>query len=427
MWKSVKDARRRVVESVMSNVGASERTTDPEYIKHSKYFDEMVEDMNEIGACMSEMLRSQKVCFNEVRNLATCLAKVYVRNEDIDDWPDCENKMGELAGAIAFSEETDYIHNTIRSSSGMATVETTLEPLRAAVTKMCPEVSGILALRTEAMADLDAHRRRLRTLEEKIKAVPAKADALEGDLNKFRSKFQNSEYKFKQSDVKAKHEILLAKLAHDKLVDMLLITTVVCQQELYKRAAANLTDVISHFPKDKVSKVRDRVQRLIDQGGVHKTKKNVGDKSRVKRVVAVATGKMGASDAMNTKEKLANKEHDDDKEAARIRRMVKKMERESYDDVSGSHAKAQMGLQLPQGGPMAAPPPPPPQTQAPVKVLAIVRALWDNPARDQEELSLVAGEIVEVLEKPQGDDDWWRGRDKHGNVGLFPTNYVEPC
>jgi len=421
MWKSVKDARRRVVESVMSNVGASERTTDPEYETHNRYFDEMVEDMNEIGACMSEMMRSQKVCFNEVRNLATCLAKVYVRNEDIDDWPDCENKMGELAGAIAFSEETDYIHNTIRSSSGMATVETTLEPLRAAVTKMCPEVSGILALRTEAMADLDAHRRRLRTLEEKIKAVPAKADSLEGDLNKFRSKFQNSEYKFKQSDVKAKHEILLAKLAHDKLVDMLLITTVVCQQELYKRAAANLDDVISHFPKDKVSKVRDRVQRLVDQGGVHKTKKNVGDKSRVKRVVAVATGKMGASEAVNIKEKLANKELEEEREAARIRRMVKKMERVSYEVAE---SRAQAGL---QGTPMPPQPPPPPQAQAPVMVLSIVRALWDNPARDQEELTLVAGEIVEVLEKPQGDDDWWRGRDSHGNVGLFPTNYVEPC
>jgi len=419
MWKSVKDARRRAVEKVMTGVGASDRTRDPDFDVHSKYFREMVEDMNEVGACMSEMLRTQKTCFNEVRNLATALARVYVRNEDIDDWPDCENKMQELAGSIAFSEESDYIHNTIRSSSGMAVVETTLEPLRAAVTKMCPEVEGIIAAREEAMADMDAHRRRLRTLEQKIDAVPGKADALASDLNKFRSKFQNSEYKYKQADIKAKHEILLTKLAHDKLIDMLLVTVVVCQQELYKRSAAALDDVIAQFPKDKVAKVQDRIARLVDQGGVHKTTKNKADKTKLKKTLAVVQGKMLPSEAINTREKLEQKKVEQDAEAARIRKLVGKQGNKGlfdqqmlYEDPAPARSSS----------PSPAPPPPPPAPTAPTEW---VRAIWDNPARDDEELSLVAGEVYEVLEKIDDGEGWWKGRDSAGNEGLFPNNYVE--
>lgn len=46
-------------------------------------------------------------------------------------------------------------------------------------------------------------------------------------------------------------------------------------------------------------------------------------------------------------------------------------------------------------------------------------------ARQPDELSLVKGERVTVLEK--SSDGWWRGRkEAHNQVGWFPSNYVEP-
>ena len=63
------------------------------------------------------------------------------------------------------------------------------------------------------------------------------------------------------------------------------------------------------------------------------------------------------------------------------------------------------------------PPPPPPQQNYPK-----VRALYDYQAQDAEELSLSAGDIVNLLRKE--DSGWWVGELK-GKKGLFPYNYVE--
>ena len=429
MWKSVKDARRRIVEKALETVGASEKTVDPDFDAHKKHFDSMVDDMNEVGACLSEMLRNQKVCFDEQRNLATCLARIFVKNEDIVDWPDHENKMDELAGAIAFAEESDYLHNTVRSSAGLAVVETSLEPLRAAVTKMCPEVESIIAVRNEVIADVDAHRRRLRSIEQRVAAFPAKADSLDGELKKFRAKYQNSDYKFKQADIKAKHEILLAKLAHDKLLDMLLITCVVSQQELYMRSAEQMSAIVRLFPEEKVARVRDRINRLVDQGGVHKPIRETGEKSRATRALKVVTGKLALSEAVNAKKKEDKKKELYKQEASRIKNLV------AFSSASSANTAALPANDWAQGSrasmdrrPDHVPPPPPALVQTPVAIAALqkpvyVRALWSNPARDKDELTLVEGETIEVVEKPPGA--WWRGRDKNGNVGLFPTNYIQ--
>ncbi|KIJ52656.1 hypothetical protein M422DRAFT_43481 [Sphaerobolus stellatus SS14] len=66
------------------------------------------------------------------------------------------------------------------------------------------------------------------------------------------------------------------------------------------------------------------------------------------------------------------------------------------------------------------PPPPPPaatQNQA--------RALWSYNENRQEsgDLSFNEGETIEIIE--EANEDWWKGRNPRGEVGLFPANYVE--
>ena len=54
--------------------------------------------------------------------------------------------------------------------------------------------------------------------------------------------------------------------------------------------------------------------------------------------------------------------------------------------------------------------------------VVIAKVMFDRDAADDDELSLKEGELVEVLD--QEDNHWWKGS-LNGNVGLFPSNFVE--
>ncbi|KAJ3584737.1 hypothetical protein NHX12_015232, partial [Muraenolepis orangiensis] len=42
----------------------------------------------------------------------------------------------------------------------------------------------------------------------------------------------------------------------------------------------------------------------------------------------------------------------------------------------------------------------------------------------EEELNFDKGEVMEVVEKPEDDPEWWRCRNGRGAAGLVPKNYV---
>uniref|UniRef100_UPI00358FBC2B cytoplasmic protein NCK2-like n=1 Tax=Myxine glutinosa TaxID=7769 RepID=UPI00358FBC2B len=58
-------------------------------------------------------------------------------------------------------------------------------------------------------------------------------------------------------------------------------------------------------------------------------------------------------------------------------------------------------------------------------VLHRVQALYHFTCSSEEELSFSKGEIMEVLEKPENDPEWWRCRKTDGRVGFVPRNYVQ--
>ncbi|XP_017265563.1 cytoplasmic protein NCK2a [Kryptolebias marmoratus] len=57
-------------------------------------------------------------------------------------------------------------------------------------------------------------------------------------------------------------------------------------------------------------------------------------------------------------------------------------------------------------------------------VLHLVQTLYPFSSVTEEELNFEKGEIMEVVEKPENDPEWWRCRNSRGIVGLVPKNYV---
>ena len=54
---------------------------------------------------------------------------------------------------------------------------------------------------------------------------------------------------------------------------------------------------------------------------------------------------------------------------------------------------------------------------------ALTRCVYCGAAGEENELSFVAGETINVTEKI--DENWWRGYNAAGNLGMFPSNYVQ--
>lgn len=57
-------------------------------------------------------------------------------------------------------------------------------------------------------------------------------------------------------------------------------------------------------------------------------------------------------------------------------------------------------------------------------VLHTVQALYPFSSTNEEELHFERGEVMEVIEKPENDPEWWQCRKTDGQVGLVPKNYV---
>ncbi|XP_005945158.1 cytoplasmic protein NCK2a [Haplochromis burtoni] len=57
-------------------------------------------------------------------------------------------------------------------------------------------------------------------------------------------------------------------------------------------------------------------------------------------------------------------------------------------------------------------------------VLHLVQTLYPFNSVTEEELNFEKGEVMEVVEKPENDPEWWRCKNSRGMVGLVPKNYV---
>ncbi|KAI1747302.1 BAR domain-containing protein [Xylaria castorea] len=76
------------------------------------------------------------------------------------------------------------------------------------------------------------------------------------------------------------------------------------------------------------------------------------------------------------------------------------------------------------GKPKPPPPKPKPSRLAGAAAVETVTALYDYSAQAEGDLSFRAGDIIEIVNKTQNDNEWWIGK-INGKQGQFPGNYVQ--
>jgi len=456
MFKGLKDARRRMTETVLAKVGASERTTDPNYDAHVAKFDVMIADMNECGAALHSYLMKQKSMFSDAEELAKSLDRIFDDNLRMTDWPDVDCEMKQCHVAPDYKSKMDVLANVLRSSVSTVSSEHALDPLRACIAKVSPEIEALKAERNIKLTDYDSYRRRLKEKEakkEQLEAAgkgdtPAAAE-LQIEIEKFQKKVQSGLEEYTYVNQKTKADVVEAKRQHDQLMDQLIITTIVCQAELFANAAAQLESIIDTMPEDRVRDIRAKVHEYVKQGGVRPAPP--AEKSKLMKGLDVFTGKALPSDYSKSPGNASTAATDDITPVKAVARPVsnpsappappstasassssftatKANPFESGDPFEEDDAGTGTGTGggNPFGGDARGPPPMPPSAPPAPPASSgganMVEALFDHEAEEEDELNFSVGDMVEVIDRPDGG--WWRGR-CHGKEGLFPCNYVK--
>lgn len=88
-------------------------------------------------------------------------------------------------------------------------------------------------------------------------------------------------------------------------------------------------------------------------------------------------------------------------------------------------ANSTAGSALSAAAKAKAPPPPPPKPKAArlTQQVETVTALYDYEAQQAGDLSFSAGDIIEIVQRTDNQNEWWTGR-INGVEGQFPANYV---
>ena len=105
--------------------------------------------------------------FSDAEELAKSLARIFDANLRMTDWPDVDCEMKQCHVAEQYNAKVDLIQNILRSSASTVCSEHALDPLRAAIARMNPEIDALCKERDIKLTDYDSYRRRLKEKEQK--------------------------------------------------------------------------------------------------------------------------------------------------------------------------------------------------------------------------------------------------------------------
>lgn len=462
MFKGLKDFKRRSVQTLLESVGNAEITVDEEYDVHVKKFHIMLQQMTECNTLLNNFVQHQNTTFSDAQEVAKALSRIYEANAHMQShaaWPNVTNQLQFKEMADANKVKWELLQDTYRSSVQAVLVEQAQERLKTTVSTVGPEIDAECKVRNAHLVDFDSYRRRIKAISQKqdslVQGGKAEKDGVQTpamvemvkEKEKIQHKLDTSEELYNHHNMKSKQDIIDAKRNHDEVVDSVFVTTLVCQAELFMQVAEQMQEVVASLPnQEMVAQVQRRIADFVQQGGVKATPKKDGFKfgfggAKPKTKAEGQDGTEETDDAplpspTNTSHATAppTPSETPSPDHLPVAQQVPPQPPHGFSDnpfgsTSGDTEQNET-VNTPTGGgePPTPPPssganaqPPPPASNAGPDVL-LVEALYDHTADDEDELNFKVGDMVEVLEMPDGG--WWKGR-CHGEEGLFPVNYVK--
>jgi hypothetical protein len=103
----------------------------------------------------------------DAEELSKSLARIFDANLRMTNWPDVDCELKQCHVADQYKAKMDLIQNILRSSTSTVCSEHALDPLRAAIGKLQPEIDALTKERAIKVTDYDSYRRRLKEKEQK--------------------------------------------------------------------------------------------------------------------------------------------------------------------------------------------------------------------------------------------------------------------
>lgn len=441
MFQTLKNVRRRVVETALETVGASEITVDQEFDALAIKFEVVIQELNQTSSSAYTLLRAQKELISNSKELSQVVQRVYQSNYQDAAWPQTQSGyvLKCTEAAERYKQSWAMLNDCILPCVNHVCTADSYESLKDASIHMSNAVEEEKRIRRDHLKDFDSYRRRLKALEQKRDAneaqgkgsTPAHADTL-AEIQRFEAKVQTASETYHSANAKAKYDILHSKEKHDELVDNSFITMVTAQAELFGRAHEEMQNILQLLPQEQVLEARKRILQLVANGGPLPSEQSPVKASKFGSIFPANRGSGSATEAAATPMKASGGAPPSPVRAPAPPSV-------SLPSPVAAHipppppfvpaaANHNHGVRTSNSHAVAIPvdhaPPPPPMASVveigPKVEYAI--ALFDNEVDDEEELSFTQGTRIEILEKD--DSGWYKGR-CNGRVGLFPVNYVK--
>lgn len=115
--------------------------------------------------------------FADAEELSKSLARIFDSNLRMTDWPDVNCELKQCHVAEQYKTKMDLLQNVLRSSASTVASEMALDPLRAVIASVNPEVQALTREREVKVTDYDSYRRRLKEKETKKEQLDVSASA----------------------------------------------------------------------------------------------------------------------------------------------------------------------------------------------------------------------------------------------------------
>ncbi|KAK7514076.1 BAR domain-containing protein [Phyllosticta citriasiana] len=441
-WKGFTKGVVRAPQAVKSKFNLGEISKDPVYIDAERRFQELEKETKKLHEESQKYFESINGMLNHQIEFSKAIAEIYKpisgRVSDPDSFLDEGNEAG-----IRAAEEYQEIVRELQS-----TLAPELEMIEARVIKPADELLEIIKMirkvavkRDHKQLDYDRHRATLKKLQDKKDRSLKDEKALykaENDVE-----MATQEYNYFNDLMKAElpklfeleREFIKPLFQSFYYMQLNVFYTLHERMQNIDIGYFNLTLEIEAAYEEKRGDIKERAEALAitkfkTTGGVRRPPAlKYGNKPQLaiegsKPQLAIESGR-STSDSqrrltMDSSDALPPPSY---QSALASPTIAGSLAAGGTDIKRSASTGSNWGAIAKSKG--AAPPPPKPKPARLAGSPAVEKctALYDYEAQAEGDLSFSAGEVIEIVNRTQNENEWWTGKIR-GKTGQFPGNYV---